>query len=240
MEEKLIVRSEFISFKPFKIIMFVACGILSLALLFCICGEIFYAVRENAYNDMKDEVYAAEVKVNRCVKNVENKRDAYNDAISSQARKKLKAEYEDAKQDLENARAAYERIERQLSPYREDMYSARDVKAAGNLVFGLAVLFNVPILLIILYIWLYLKFSLIVVSNKRIVGKTLFKRVDLPIDSVSAVSSSIFSQIGICTGRGTIRFAWLKNRNEMYSIICDLLVSRQPKLHTDIKGNIEI
>lgn len=66
------------------------------------------------------------------------------------------------------------------------------------------------------------------VTNKRIYGKTSFgKRVDLPVDSVSAVSTGIFKGIAVATSSGKIVFGLIKNRDEIHAEITKLIVSRQ-------------
>ena len=68
------------------------------------------------------------------------------------------------------------------------------------------------------------------VSEKRVYGKAVFgKRVDLPIDSISAVGTSWLGGIDIATSSGRIHFKFIKNRNEIHKIIGDLLVQRQTK-----------
>ncbi len=67
------------------------------------------------------------------------------------------------------------------------------------------------------------------VTDKRIYGKVLFgKRVDLPIDSVSAVSTSrMFKGVSVSTSSGRITFHGMKNADEIYSAINRLLIERQ-------------
>ena len=65
------------------------------------------------------------------------------------------------------------------------------------------------------------------VTDKRILGSIRKKRVDLPLDSVSAVSIGAFKSISVATSSGRISFSAIKNRNEIHKIISDLLVERQ-------------
>lgn len=70
----------------------------------------------------------------------------------------------------------------------------------------------------------------ITVTNKRVFGVSGGgKRVDLPLDSISAVGTSIFSGLAVTTASGAIRFAMLKNRDELHEAISKLLVERQDK-----------
>ena len=70
----------------------------------------------------------------------------------------------------------------------------------------------------------------ITVSNKRVYGSTTFgKRVDLPLDSISAVGVSAFHGIAIGTSSGKISFKGIGNRDEIHDVISKLLVERQQK-----------
>lgn len=66
------------------------------------------------------------------------------------------------------------------------------------------------------------------VTNKRVCGKTIFgKRVDLPLDKISSVGTSIFKAIAVATSSGVIRFWLLENREEVYQSVSKLLNERQ-------------
>lgn len=78
------------------------------------------------------------------------------------------------------------------------------------------------------------------VTDKRIYGKVLFgKRVDLPIDSVSAVSTSrMFKGVSVSTASGRITFYGMKNADEIYSAINRLLIERQDLARVSSKPEI--
>lgn len=81
----------------------------------------------------------------------------------------------------------------------------------------------------------------ITVTNKRVYGfDAVGKRVDLPLDSITAVGTSIFSGLAVTTASGAIKFAMLKNRDELHEAISKLLVERQekPVTATTIKQEI--
>lgn len=87
------------------------------------------------------------------------------------------------------------------------------------------------ILLILLAIvsWWLSSYS-ITITDKRIFGKTSFgKRVDLPVDSISAVATSTLKGIAVATSSGKIVFKLIKNRDELHKAISDLIISRQNK-----------
>ena len=75
----------------------------------------------------------------------------------------------------------------------------------------------------------------LVVTDKRIYGNTSWrKRVDLPLDSISAVSTSAFNGIAVASSSGKIAFSGLKNRNEIHEAISKLLMDRQNKKAPEI------
>lgn len=84
-------------------------------------------------------------------------------------------------------------------------------------------------LLILLVLFLLSKTKL-EVTDKHVYGRTFFgKRVDLPIDAISAVGAGAFKRLTIATSSGRISFSFLKNRDEIQKCIIDLLIDRQQK-----------
>lgn len=68
----------------------------------------------------------------------------------------------------------------------------------------------------------------ITVSNKRVYGITTFgRRVDLPLDSISAIGISAFHGIAVGTSSGRIVFKGIGNRDEIHDTISKILVNRQ-------------
>lgn len=85
------------------------------------------------------------------------------------------------------------------------------------------------------------------VTNSRVYGITIFnKRIDLPIDAITAVGTGIFNTISISTASGVIKFSYLKNRDNIHQCINDLVISRQrkennnPSTQTTIKQEIPL
>ncbi len=67
-----------------------------------------------------------------------------------------------------------------------------------------------------------------VVTNRRVYGKTnIGKRVDLPLDSITAIGLNIFDSIAVTTASGAIKLAFMNNRDEVYNEICKLICERQ-------------
>lgn len=68
----------------------------------------------------------------------------------------------------------------------------------------------------------------ITITNMRVYGKSHFgKRVDLPIDMISAVGTSMLKGLTVATSSGVIKFALLENRDELHEAISKLLLERQ-------------
>lgn len=78
---------------------------------------------------------------------------------------------------------------------------------------------------------LYFGNCTIFVTDKRVCGKATFnKRIDLPIDSITAASDiPTFHGVAVATSSGRIKFYYLQNSGDVYSSICKLLVDRQSK-----------
>lgn len=82
----------------------------------------------------------------------------------------------------------------------------------------------------------------ITVSDKRVYGINAGgKTVDLPIDSISSVSSSKHKGVVVSSSSGKYKFFGLSNREEVHKAITDLLMERQnnPKSTAEIKQEIQ-
>lgn len=78
-------------------------------------------------------------------------------------------------------------------------------------------------------IYLWLRSYELTVTDKRVYGKVAWgKRVDLPVDSVSATATiALFKGVSVSTSSGRISFLAIKNAGEIYEAISQLLVGRQ-------------
>ena len=78
------------------------------------------------------------------------------------------------------------------------------------------------------------------VTDKRVYGKAMFgKRVDLPVDSISAVGTSFLLGVSVSTSSGRISFLGIQNKSEIHQEISKLLMARQEKASvTTIKQEI--
>ena len=62
------------------------------------------------------------------------------------------------------------------------------------------------------------------VTNRRVTGKASFgKSVDLPLNQISAVALGIFSRITVATSSGKIHFWFIKNREEVHSVLTNII-----------------
>ena len=76
----------------------------------------------------------------------------------------------------------------------------------------------------------------IVVTDKRVYGKASFgQRVDLPLDSISAVGTGFLLGIDIGSSSGRIHFKLIENKDEIHSVLSKLLLERQKK---ETKGTV--
>ena len=67
------------------------------------------------------------------------------------------------------------------------------------------------------------------VTNKRVYGKVAWgTRVDLPLDSVTSIAMFAYVKgVSVSTPSGRITFRTIKNAEDIYNVIGDLLVQRQ-------------
>ena len=94
------------------------------------------------------------------------------------------------------------------------------------------------------FYWYASKISL-TVSNKRVYGTAVFgRRIDLPIDMISAVGTvGWLKGISVSTTSGYIKFVMIKNVDEIHDTISKLLMDRQENksantAHTTIREEI--
>lgn len=68
----------------------------------------------------------------------------------------------------------------------------------------------------------------ITVTDKRVTGKTLWGRqVELPRNQISAIAIGWLKSIAIASSSGKIHFYLIKNRDEVFQILSDLLKEKQ-------------
>lgn len=102
-------------------------------------------------------------------------------------------------------------------------YSARD-----EIMFFLVGLVVFAALAVVFFFWM--SGCSITITNKRVYGTGAFKkRVDLPLDMISAVGSGAFKSIAVATSSGKIKFWFVKNRDEIFETVSNCLIGRQQK-----------
>ena len=112
-------------------------------------------------------------------------------------------------------------------------------RSASEVGISISIVFVICLLSVFVYLWLG-KIE-ITVSDKRVFGKAAFgKRVDLPLDSISVVSTGPLKGITVATSSGKISFLMIKNSDEIHKRVGDLLINRQarPAVPTIIKQEI--
>lgn len=109
-------------------------------------------------------------------------------------------------------------------PFSEGLDYALHGDGATLIFMALAV---VTILIGIILFFKWRKISL-TVTDKRVYGSNSSgKRVDLPLDAVSAISLVKKSAVAVTTASGAIKFGFLKNAEEVHATVSDLLIQRQ-------------
>lgn len=98
---------------------------------------------------------------------------------------------------------------------------------AKNVAALISLILMIPAIIMLIFSKIVSKNG-ITVTDKRVFGTAIFgKRVDLPIDKVSAVGMCMFNGIAVSTSSGTIKFLLCKNRDEVFDCISKVLLERQ-------------
>lgn len=88
--------------------------------------------------------------------------------------------------------------------------------------------FVFPLIIISILLFILIRKNKIVITDKRAYGKTVFgQRVDLPMDSISAIGTGVLKSMYIGTSSGRIRFSLIENCDEIHSVVSELLTKRQ-------------
>ncbi len=68
----------------------------------------------------------------------------------------------------------------------------------------------------------------ITVTDKRVIGKTTWRKVvELPLDEISAIAIGGIKGVAVATSSGTVKFSLIKNREEIFNVVSELLRERQ-------------
>lgn len=124
---------------------------------------------------------------------------------------------------------AYYRSVSQVSLKLKNAYrNAFSYALDKNPLLKVCIIVDILLLAVCILEVLWIKRSHMIVSNKRVYGVSAFgKRVDLPLDSVSAISIGLHNTISVSTASGKVSFSAIKNRDDVYNILGKLLIERQ-------------
>lgn len=87
-----------------------------------------------------------------------------------------------------------------------------------------------PLAIIAILLYFSVAKTEITVTDKRVYGKAMFgKRVDLPVDLISAVGTNFLKGVSVSTSSGKISFLGIKNKDKIHEEISKLLMVRQEK-----------
>lgn len=198
MGERVLIQSERYDIKRFVKIMVIIGAILSVLMALIIL--IYESQGYGDYYDRNYEIYLNHIDKDNC---------AYNFEFSKKCSK--------CQMIIDNPSKTGFIIRRafQIAFHHETIYLALIPVATLALISGI--------------IYFLLRSYELIVTDKRIYGKVAWgKRVDLPLDSVSATANfTIIKGISVSTSSGRIWFLVIKNADEMYKIINSLLLERQ-------------
>lgn len=134
---------------------------------------------------------------------------------------KLEKEYLEAKERYEKEKA--------FDEFFEPFYNTKEL-----VIYLFSIMLILTILTIIFYF--YVSKMEIIVTSKRVYGKSAFgKRVDLPIDLISAVGTSFLKGIDVGTSSGKIKFKGIKNNTDIHAEISKLLNNRTSNKQEPVK-----
>lgn len=110
----------------------------------------------------------------------------------------------------------------------EEIEPKRNIAKALYYIGGYCGIGFIIVFVVLVIFYLYVNKMQLVVTDKRVYGKTAFgKQVDLPIDSISAVGTSMLKGITVATSSGKIKFLGISNRDDIHKVISQLLIERQ-------------
>lgn len=214
MEEKILVSSQHYNFKKFFGIIIV------ITLLVTIGLPIRYLLSESSrvaqnydygasYDNVEYATYLTHREAGRCDRFYTS---SYRCSVCSRVERTLNFIKENGSQE--------EYIRSHFDTFRND-YTEKVI--INYLLPGVAII----IIVVALQLW-HRSYKL-TVTDKRIYGTIILgQRVDLPLDSVSAVSTiGLLKGISIASSSGRISFLFVKNMNEIYEQVKNLLIERQ-------------
>lgn len=200
MEEKILIESKRYNLKKVFIVMLILGVVISLILAF-----FFISRRMDKYNSLYFE-----------------------DNVHSHSPNCYKYNYEkDYYDDLKNGGLQYYKMDCPVIVYGSAFSYAIDGFLKDQVYVCIIPAITLTLLGLLIFFWL--RSYELTITDKRVYGKVAWgKRVDLPVDSVSATSTTrLLKGVSISTASGRISFLVIKNADEIYKIMNELLIARQ-------------
>lgn len=100
----------------------------------------------------------------------------------------------------------------------------------GGLDYWSAPVFYLSVIVLLLAGFFFWKMSRgkLLITSKKVTGKASFgKQIDLSLSQISSVALGTCRQLSIGTSSGNIHFWFIKNRNEVYTALSDLIAKVQ-------------
>lgn len=134
--------------------------------------------------------------------------------------------------------AIYDGLKDIKAPKTDPAWKLVDKIDTASVFFLLLAAVLAALAVVLLAIFFYVRKTELTVTDKRIYGKVAFgKQVDLPVDSISAVSTSALKGIAVATSSGKISFLGLTNRDEISKEISNLLIERQNTKTAEVQSS---
>ena len=97
----------------------------------------------------------------------------------------------------------------------------------AGIEYDIMFIMGVVLVIIAVFLLIYINKCSMIVTEKRVYGIAAFgKRVDLPVDSISAVGLGYLSSVFVATSSGKISFFGIKNGYDIHKIISGLISNR--------------
>lgn len=209
MEEKTIIESKRYNLKNF---------VIAIAIIAVLCSAVLFI---NVYKEHKSNINSYKEQYQKILTGDVSKWDI-NCMHGAEIRKYVNYTIGD------EGAARFKAIHPEVNSY---LTCAKKYHGGPNVVEDILFpLIPCSLILIALLLYFWMGNCSVVVSDKRVYGKTAFgRRVDLPMDSISAVGLGAFKSITVATSSGKNKFLFIRNRDSIHAAINDLLVKRQPK-----------
>ncbi len=123
----------------------------------------------------------------------------------------------------------YKSFYKMRMPYTQAGFDYFDLLLCGlcfELEAGVGLLIYLGIVLILVSVLMNYMMSKceITVTDRRVIGKVNFgKRVDLPLNQISAVAQGMLSSVAVATSSGRIHFWCIENRDEVFDALSNLI-----------------